>query len=65
MPDILLDEASVHNGPVTLTPVAERFAVELSLFVRLRYVAVGIKTPNLPHTRQTLYLTAPIIFSTV
>ena len=44
--------ASVFNGhlrgPVTLTPVAERLSVELSLpFLRLSCVAAGIRTPNL------------------
>ena len=36
---------------MTLTPNAERFAVELSLpaFTTYRSVAAGIRTPNLPH----------------
>ena len=37
------------RGPVTLSPIAERVAVKLSLpGFRLRSVAVGIRTPNLP-----------------
>ena len=42
------------RGPVTLTPIAERFAMELSLPVlRLRSVAVGIRIPNLPLAMRT------------
>ena len=42
-------------GPVTLPPVAERLAVELSLPVlRLWSVAAGIPTPNLPLAGPTL-----------
>ena len=37
------------RGLVTLTPTTERLAVELSLpFLRLRSVASGMRTPNLP-----------------
>ena len=40
---------------MTLTPNAERIAVEMSLLVfRLRPVAVGIRTPNLPLAGPTL-----------
>ena len=42
-------DTSVYNGPVTLTPIAERLAVKLSLPVlRLSSVPAGIRTPNLP-----------------
>ena len=45
---------------MTLTPVAERFAVKLSLPVlRVRSVAAGIRTPNLPYARRTRYPTKP------
>ena len=51
--------SSVYNGhlrgPVTLTPIAERLAVELSLSVFTRFVAVGIRTPNLPLAKRTLH----------
>ena len=46
--------ASIYNvnliKPVTLTPNAERLAVELlnPVFFRLRSVLAGIQTPNLP-----------------
>ena len=41
------------QGPVTLTPIAERLAVELSLPVfRLRSVTAGIRTHNLPLSGQ-------------
>ena len=50
MPHILQHGPTVYNGhlrePVTLTPVAEHFAVELSLPVlRLRSVANGDRVP--------------------
>ena len=47
------------RGPVTLTPVAERLAVELSLPVLTTWVCRerGLN-PNLPHGRRTLYLYA-------
>ena len=59
VPHLLINGASVYNshlrGPVTLTPIAEFLAVELSLLdLRLRSVAAGIRTPNLPHARWTL-----------
>ena len=49
---LLWQGTSVYNshlrGPVTLTPMAERLAVKLSLPVlRLMSVATGIRTPNL------------------
>ena len=50
MPDPLRHGPTVYNGhrrgPVTLSPVAERLAVELSLpvFLRLRSVATGDQT---------------------
>ena len=51
VPHLLWHEANIYIGhlwdPVPLTPVAERFAVELSLyipFLRLRSVAAGIWT---------------------
>ena len=48
------------RGPVALTPIAERLAVEVSLPVlRLRSVETGIRTPNIPNVRQTLRTTAP------
>ena len=47
------------QGPVTLTLIAERLALELSLPVLLlRSVAAGIRTLNLPPARQTLLPTA-------
>ena len=49
VPHLLRHGSSVYNGdlrgPVTLTPIAERLAVELPLPVS---VAAGIRTPNLP-----------------
>ena len=56
--------ASVYNGHLwrmTLTPITERLIVELSqnLFLRLRSVAAGIRTLNLPLVRWTLYPTVP------
>ena len=45
--------------PVTLTPVAERLAVELSLPVFTTYVCRDRgSNPDLPHARRTLYLYA-------
>ena len=51
--------ASVFNGhlrgSVTLTPIAERSAVELSLpFLRLRSVTAGIRRPYLPQAGQKI-----------
>ena len=58
VPNLQWHGASVYDGhlwgPVTLTAVAERLAVRLSLFLRVRPVAAGSRTPNLPHARQTL-----------
>ena len=46
------------RGPVTLTPIAECLAVELTLPVlRLRSVAAGIRIPNLPLVGRTLLST--------
>ena len=43
---------------MTLTHIAERLVVELSLpFLRLKSVAAGIRTPNLPRASRTLYPT--------
>ena len=51
VPYLLWQGASVYNGhlleSVTLTPIVERLAVELSLPV-FKTVAAGIRTPNLP-----------------
>ena len=60
VPHLMWHGSSVYNGHfwglVTLTPIAERLAVELLLYVWLwlRSVAAGIGTPNLPHARRTL-----------
>ena len=59
VPHLLWHEASIHNdhhwGPITLTPNAERLAVDLSRPVLwLRSLAAGIRTPNLPLARRTL-----------
>ena len=44
-------------GPVTLTPIAERLAVELSLPVLTTQVCFDRKSnPDLPHTRRKIYL---------
>ena len=54
MPHLLRHGASVYNGhfrgPMTLTFIAERLAVDLSLsvFFRPRSVSAWIQTPNLP-----------------
>ena len=58
MPHQLSRGVSVYNGNlrghVTLTPVAERMVVELSLpLLRLRSVAAVNLTSNLPHARRT------------
>ena len=51
-----LTRASVYNGnfrgPYTLTPIHQWSCHYL--FLRLRFVAVGIQTPNLPLARRTL-----------
>ena len=41
------------RGPVTLTPIAERLAVELPV-LRLRSVAAWVRTLNLPLARRML-----------
>ena len=47
------------RGPVTPTPITERLVVEHSPPVlRLWSIASGIRTPNLPHARRTLWPTA-------
>ena len=47
------------RGPVTLTPVAERLAVELSLPDFTTQVCRDRRSnPDLPHARRTLYLYA-------
>ena len=64
---LLWHGASIYNGhlrgPVTLTPNAEFLAVwQWSchyLFLRLRSVAAGIRTSNLPLAGPTLIPTAP------
>ena len=53
VPHLLWHGASLYNGhlwgPVTLTPIAERLAVELTLPVFTTYICRGwIRTPNLP-----------------
>ena len=58
VPHLLGHGAFVYNGylrgPDTLTPVAERLSVELSLpFLRLSCVAAGIRTPNLRGERSS------------
>ena len=57
VPSLLWLETSVYNsyirGPVTLTPIVERLAVELSLLV-FTSVAAGIRTPNFPLPGPTL-----------
>ena len=59
MPHLLWHRASVYyghlRGPLTLTLIAERLSVELSLPVlRLRSAAAGIRTPNLPFAGPTI-----------
>ena len=47
------------RGPVTLTPIARRLAVELSLPVLTTWICRGwIRTPNPPHAGRSLYSTA-------
>ena len=57
VPHVLWRGAAVYNGhhrgTVTLIPVAERLAVELSLPV-YRSVVAGIRIHNLPRAMQTL-----------
>ena len=63
MPHPLRHGPTVYNGhlrgPLTLTPVAERLAVELSLPVFTTQVCrdLGLN-PDLLHARRTLYLYA-------
>ena len=61
MPHLMWHGASVYNGhlrgPVTLASIAERLVWQWSchyLFLRLRSVAAGIRTPNLLLLRPTL-----------
>ena len=59
LPNLLWHVASVNKGhirgPVTLTPIAEGLAVNLSLpFLRLSSDAFGIRTPSIPLARPTL-----------
>ena len=62
VPHLLWHGASIYIGhlrtPVTLTPIAERLAVDLSV-LRLGSVAAGIRTPNLPLVGPTIWPTAP------
>ena len=64
VPHLLWHEASFYDGhlrgPVTLTPNAERWQWNCHyLYVRLRSVAVGIRTPTRPLAGRTLLPTAP------
>ena len=59
VPHLLWQGASVFNGhlrgPVTLTSIANCSAVESQyLFLQLRFVAAGIRTPNFPLARWTI-----------
>ena len=62
VPHLLWHGTSVYNshlrGPVTLSPITERLAVELSLSV-FTTVAAGNQTPNLPLAGLTPWPTAP------
>ena len=63
VPHLLWHGPTLYNGhlrgPVTLTPVAERLAVELSLPVFTTQVCRDRwSDPDLPHARRTLYLYA-------
>ena len=54
------------RGPVTLSPIAERLVVKLSLPVFTTWVYSDRGShPDLPHTRQTLYLYATAAVSRV
>ena len=61
VPHLLRHGASIYNGhlrgPVTLTPISKRLAVELLLpcFFQLSSVAAGIQIFNLPPAKRTLY----------
>ena len=64
VPHLMWHGTSVSNGhllgPLTLVPIAERLAVELSLlFLRLRSVKVEMRAPNSPLAGITLWPTAP------
>ena len=49
-------------GPVTLKPIVECWQWSCHyLFLRLRYVAAGIRTPNLPLAGRTLLATVPLL----
>ena len=54
VPHLLWHGASVYHchlrGPVSLTPIAQRFAVALSVPV---FIAAGIRTPNLPQVERS------------
>ena len=54
---LLWNGASVYNGhlrgSVTLTPIVEQWSCHY-LFLRLRTVAAGIRTPNFPLARRKL-----------
>ena len=59
VPHLVWHGASVYKGhirgPVTLTPIAERLAMMMSLpFLRISSDAAGIRTPNIPVARPTL-----------
>ena len=61
MPHLMLQEASVYNGyfrgPVTLTSVAERLAVELSLLFLTTQVCRGSVSNNHPSACEANALT--------
>ena len=63
-PHLLWHEASVYNGqlrrPATLKPITERLATTYYLFLRLRPVEAGYRTPNLPLARPSLPPTVPL-----
>ena len=62
VPHLMWPGASIYNGhlrgPVTLTPYAEQWSCHY-FFLRLRSVASGIRTPNLPLAGPTLWPTVP------
>ena len=64
MPYLLYHGASVYNGhlrgPVTLTPIAERLAVEPSL-PAFKTVAAGIRTPNNPLATALNHCTTAVV----
>ena len=67
MPHLHLYETSVYRGhlrgPVSLAPVAELLAVELSL-TDLTSAKAGIRTPNIPHVCLSIYMYTHIVYST-